>query len=233
MINFKSILKYTLIVLPLVGLGFGIHTINHLHDDIKQDKLFIYLEDKITNPRREFIKECFKTIPEDNPGKNALVIGADVAGTDMFLPLERGYKEVAFDGKSTYYDVFVPIRYKYRSRNLTITEDWDLAPLPKLDLVMASFVIPFRYRSKEKFNEMFEQLDSKINVDGYFIGNFFGPEHTMFTERPDLSVVIHTEKEIRDLFSDYEILALEEVKKTTTKQPGLDHCYEVFARKVR
>jgi hypothetical protein len=231
--NLKKIIMYILIGAVLAGLAFGIHTINHLNDEIRQDTLFIYLEDKITNPRGEFIKQCFQTIPEDNPGKNALVIGADVIGTDMFLPLERGYKEIAFDGKSTYYEVFVPIRYKYRSRNLTITEDWDLAPLPKLDLVMARFVFPLRYHSKENFNIMFKQLDDKINVGGYFIGNFFGPEHSIFAERPDLSIVIHSEDEIRALFSDYEILALEEVKKTTMKQPGLDHRYEVFARKIR
>ncbi|WP_253300208.1 hypothetical protein [Wolbachia endosymbiont of Chironomus riparius] len=198
--------------------------------DKHTNPLVIYLEGKLKSSRRTFIQELFHEIPEASKNQIALVIAADIAEKDMILPLQKGYDLIAFDSQLVYYDLFIPDREKYKDNKIKIFSDWDFNKLPKLDIVMASFILPLYDR--ETFHTRWNQINNKIKIGGYFIGNFFDPQWNLFSEKKRKNMIFHTKQEILDLLQNYEVIKIQEVKEYSSKLKGNDYYYEVFAKKI-
>jgi hypothetical protein len=228
----KKILKILLItglVILVLAIIWTIREMRVVSYEKANNPLVIYLEDKFHNPQRAFIKQSFEKIPPAKAGQMALVIGADIAEGDLSLPLEKGYDLIAFESWLIYYTLIVPNHYPGKVK--ITTNNWDFETLPQLDIVMARFILPL-YKP-EDFPDIWQEIKSKIKINGYFIGNFFDPDWDLFPEETSLTMTFHTKKQVLELFKDYEILALEEVNNSSHKLKGNEHYYEVFARKIR
>jgi len=173
--------------------------------DKKTDPVIVYLEDKFHNPKRDFLIQVFDQIPQSFPGQVALILGADVAEGDILLPLEKDYTLIAFDGQMIYYDLMIPNYEKYKNK-INIIKKLNFETLPTLDLVMASFVLPFF--PSEELKPMWSSLDEKIKPGGYFVGNFFDPRFEIFNGKDRKNMSFHTKDEVLDLFKNYEILKI-------------------------
>jgi hypothetical protein len=223
--------KYALLASSLLIITIAIYLLISIYHHKKTDPYILYLEDKFHNPQRAFILESFDKIKTLSKTKYSLILAADISEGDIILPLEKGYNVIAFDWQRIYYDLMVPYGYPYKDKVTTHT-DWNFKTLPKIDLLMASFIFPFY--NKSEFYKTWLELDAKIVKDGYFIGNFFGPENTIFAKTSDLSNTnFLTESEIKMLFKNYNIIFFKEIKKHSTIQDGVDHYYDVFAQKLR
>lgn len=194
--------------------------------DKKTNPIVIFLEDKFHKPRREFIVQAFTQIPQAMPGQTALDLAADINESDLIFPLEKGYRLIAIDTQSVYYDLTIPDQQRYASR-ISIAHKLDIASLPQLDLVMASFILPFY--NPARFRQIWQDLTHKIKPGGYFLGNFFGADCSVFPD--STGVIVHTRQEVTALFDMFRILHIQEVKQKAAKQDGIEHYYEVFAQK--
>jgi hypothetical protein len=228
MINYKKIIKWAAFLCLLTSIGFPVWIFIQIGIDKETNPIVMYLEDKFHHPQRTFIKEAFSEIPQASPNEVALVIAADIAEGDIIFPLQKGYNLIAFDSRLIYYDLIIPANY--RDKIKIFFKDWDYEALPKLDIVMASFILPL-YDS-ETFQTVWKNINEKIKVNGYFVGNFFDPQHDIFPKKRREGMVFHTKQEVLAIFRDYEILKIQEIRDYLSKPKGNDHYYEVFAKKL-
>ncbi len=220
--------KYNLFIPFLVLLLSGV--ILCVVDSCNEHPRHRYLNDKFIGQKsRDFVVNSFKMIPVQSQKSPpvALVLKAEVLVEDLRLPLEKGYKVIAYDSQSVPFEIMKDSYGKFE-KNLTVVNPSDQDEFDKtltsLNLVMSSFDLPFFEPSM--FKEEWSTLDQKIQKGGYFIGNFFDPSFSVFDEKIKAQMTFHTKQEVLKLFKNYKILKFEEVNK------GHEHFYEVFAQKI-
>ena len=195
----------------------------------KEHPISDYLTEKYTRQSRPFILQAFKMLANAQPGQTALVLSAELADRDVSLPLEKGYNIIVFDEARIGFELIIPNSHLYPGR---IKYDWDfenpdLNRFPVVDLLMASFVLPFY--APETFKSNWQILNSKIKPGGYFIGNFFDPRFNIFKDEIRKDMTFLKKEEVLALFKDYDILIFNEVQKVSEKKT--EYYYEVLARK--
>lgn len=200
---------------------------------IKSNRWEGYYINKLNEPAREFIVQALKTIPNPKSGDIALDLGAGV-GHETLLLLEKNYNVIALDKQKIAFDFMYkrPEITQYKDRLKTIIasfEDLDFTLLPDLDMVIASFSIPFV--NPKNFDDFWTHLVDKIKSNGYFIGNMFDPGFTTFNEKDRSVMSFHTKQQTIGLLKKFTILSFKEVKEAA-KDPGkYVHHYEIIAQK--
>ncbi len=192
------------------------------------NSVIVYLENKFHNPDRSFMELVFREIPKSPPDGKAFILGAAINQKDVILPLENGYDMIALDSQIIYYEFMTPKRDLYKNK-VTMIDRLDFDKIPQLDLVMARFIIPFY--SRHRFSHRWKKMQEKIKPGGYFIGNFFHPDFGVFSSEEKADMTFHTKEQVRALFAEYDIFRLQEVKRALFHQEGIEHYYEVVARK--
>ena len=110
----------------------------------------------------------------------------------------------------------------------------------KLEKNSANIVIAHNslaYCQKENFYSMWYTIKQSIVKNGYFVGNFFGLDHSYKRNSNYTNGTFLCEKEVFELFSDdFELLEfnnpLPQKKKTAFDDQTLWHEYLVIAKKV-
>ena len=200
---------------------------------IKSNRWESYYINKLNEPAREFIVQALKTIPNPKSGDVALDLGAGV-GHETLLLLEKGYNVIALDKQKIAFDFMLkrPEITQYKDHLKTIIssfEDLNFTLLPDLDIVIASFSMPFI--NPKDFDEFWNHLVEKIKPSGYFIGNTFDPGFTTFNEKDRSVMTFHTKQQTMDLLKKFTILSFKKVK-DASKSPGkYTHHYEIIAQK--
>jgi hypothetical protein len=174
MANYKKIAKRAIwgIIFSIIIVIGGLFTSAMLQK--KYDPKTVYFEDKFHTRYRDFIKQAFDHIPNAQKGQYALVLGADIAESDTIYPLEKDYNIlVMHSGMIQYYDLMIPEEKRYKDKIQFVSSEQieDFKALPAVNLVMASFILPFY--NPEDFDKVWQEIDTKMLVGGYFIGNFF------------------------------------------------------------
>lgn len=179
----------------------------------------LYLREKTHSPSRPFMDKVFKQIQKiPFNSKKALMIAAEIRQDDLPYVKEKGYRVIAHDAET--------ILWKILGYKVDIIKSID--PFPKVDLIMASFILPFY----GYFDVYFEQIKLNLNSKGYFIGNFMASDSTIFSEseKNRKPITFHTEDQVKALFKEFIILDFEDVK-NTDKNGNVEHYFEVFAQK--
>lgn len=203
----------------------------------------IYKDAQFNAPRNPFMTEAFLAIASAKPHETALVLEAQVAESDINLLLEKGYSVVGLDTLTILYTLLIGDIQKYKDKINIIegSQNLDFEKVPPLQVVMASFFIPFFPAEDTEYvwqgetktlrgsNWFWKGINDKLQPGGYFVGNFLDPATTIFHDQNPKDMTFHTKDQVLALFKDYEILKLNEVKQTTAA--GFEHRYEVFARK--
>jgi len=87
------------------------------------------------------------------------------------------------------------------------------------------------FMKPEKIIETVNKLLNSLTKEGVFVGNIFGPEDG-WANRSDRSFL--SEKEIRELFQNFKIIKLKEIRKTKRSVMGdlkKWHCYNFIIKK--
>ena len=201
--------------------------------DKKTNPTIVYLEDKFHHPKNDFLIQSLDQIPSVLGARTALVLGADVAEKNLIFPLKKGYGLIAVEGKRIYYELLVgliPNGEKYRNK-VKIIRDLDTQTLPPIDLIMADFFFSFYPRSQ--FLSIWNVINTKLKKDGYFVGNFFDPSFETFDDNQQKYMSFFTKYEVLNLFKDFEIIKIKQIKKKLCGQNGVECYWEVFAKKTR
>ena len=102
--------------------------------------------------------------------------------------------------------------------------------LEKCNLLVANYSLSFC--RKESFQELWKKITDSIELDGYFVGNFFGINDSWVNNKSNMKFL--KKEEVINLFEDFEIINFKEVEKDGTT--GLNeikhwHVFIVVARK--
>jgi len=102
------------------------------------------------------------------------------------------------------------------------------APLPTVELVNASFALPFC--KPEAFTSLWTRIMECLRRGGLFSGHFFGLRDSWAGR----NLTCHRYEQLLELFEDWELLELNEIEfdgKTATGQDKHWHLFEAIARR--
>ena len=102
--------------------------------------------------------------------------------------------------------------------------------LSKCDLLLSNNSLPFC--NNKYFYKMWDEICLSINNNGYFVGNFFGLNDEWNTKEDNRTFL--SKEEIIKLFSDFDILEIQEIEKdqpTAEGQLKHWHTIEIIAKK--
>lgn len=113
-----------------------------------------------------------------------------------------------------------------QKNNLTlIKESMETVNIPKTDVVVSLFTLPFCEPSK--FNILWNNIKESINKGGYLVANLFG-ERCYHKEN---GIPVFTEEEVKELLKDFDIIKWKEQEYTKDKDNTHWHYYDFIARK--
>ena len=154
-------------------------------------------------------------------------------GTETAFLLASGWHVLAVDGEPgsiEYLKEKVPPELLGRLQT-RVSKFEDLVELPPAHLVHASYSLPFC--PPEHFSRFWSEIVAGIQLDGYFSGQFFGPNDEWAV--PGSSLTFHSRKEVLQLFEDFTILNLNEIDEDGEAASGPKHwhVFEVLAQRKR
>lgn len=174
-----------------------------------------------------------KVITRMNEIKLVTDIGCG-AGTDTIYLLQKGMKVYAIDKEDTSLKVIKQRLKDINKENLLkdlhfIKEKFENSRLPSVDLVNSYNSLS--YCDPNYFDSFIIKIKNSINMNGIFVGNFFGVEDS-WNGRKNMTFL--SKEEVIDLFKDFDIIELSEIKKkgvTSLKKEKFWHFIDVIAIK--
>lgn len=151
------------------------------------------------------------------------------SGMDSIALIQSGWEVLAIDQDRTSLDRL----FNEVSNNsmLTVLEGhFETLELPPLDLVNASFSLPFCH--PDSFGTLWRTIELSIKSGGIFCGHLFGPEDSWAISRSDMT--FHNQEQAQLLFNNFNIHVFKEIKKdgkTLTGHPKRWHIYTIVAIK--
>lgn len=161
-----------------------------------------------------------------NKGK-AIDIGGGALKDTKYL-LKEGFDVTVIDNSPLMEQEAIVLESDKIHAFTTSFEDFDF-PEYEYDIVSAMFALPFTKPSC--FSEVFGKIKNSLKKDGIFCGQFFGV-HDAWSQNKNMT--FHTEAQIRELLSGFEILSLIEVEEdgvTANGTPKHWHIFHVIAKK--
>jgi len=192
-----------------------------------------YFNKKMHDLPSEFVVAGLKKLSQQG-NKIAIDLGAGV-GHETLLLLQKGYNVIAIDGEQNAFEYMnlQPGIQKFHANLRTIVssfENIDYTTLPAVDLVVASFSLPFV--AKKDFETVWTNVVNKIKPGGYFIGNLFDPGFTFFGEKFRPKMSFHTKEQAFNLFNRFTIVEFKEINAPSINDGTYHHYYVIIAKKI-
>jgi tellurite methyltransferase len=151
-------------------------------------------------------------------GRKVVELGCG-AGTDSLELLRRGWRVLAIDQQPAAISFFAR-RVPRRLRNsLTLlSAPMEGTPLPRADLVYASFSLPFC--DPKAFPRVWEAIRASLVPGGHFAGQLFGDRDEWVGKRP---LVFHSLRQVRSLARGYKVDLLRETEEEGQAFSGPKH----------
>lgn len=146
-------------------------------------------------------------------------------GVDTFAMLNEGLEVLAIDKES---DSLLHIQKSIKTEHIPKvtfknTSFESLKELPSVDLVNATFSLPFCH--PDKFENLWAVILKSINTKGYFCGHFFGVKDSWSSNN---EMIFHDENAIKSLFEGFELLYFKETTKEGKTLSGKEKFWHVF-----
>lgn len=126
---------------------------------------------KITNnkpPRKNIIRFIEKY---NNLTGNAIDLGCG-AGCDTIYLIEHNWNVLSIDSTNVENTIRNKLSYEKQDKFNFQVQKFEELHLPKCDLIISNNALPFC--NKEYFYNMWQEICNSINLNGFFVGNFFG-----------------------------------------------------------
>lgn len=180
-------------------------------------------------PPRPLLLEVLK-IADFTPGMRATDLGCG-AGIDTLHLLQNQWNVVAVEKEVSGIQMLQQALGEKLNSKLSLIQSSfeDLTDLPSANLVFASLSIPFC--RPEFFTQFWQIIDRSILSNGYFAGNFFGPDDE-WVQKKGLSGI--SAADLLELFKNFEILKWDEKNEIgpTAMGPNKNwHIFTVIAQK--
>lgn len=164
-----------------------------------------YQKDTAQNPPSKTAEFALQLFDE----KRGLMVDLGCgAGVDSIHFLERGWRVLAVDAETDYFEGVRKFMPQEKKQRLNVQKMmFEELELPEADCINASFSLPFC--TPEKFEKMWKVIRESIREGGRFSGTFFGNRDEWKTEFADTRT-FHSKEEIEQLFSGFQMEMLEE-----------------------
>jgi len=193
-----------------------------------------YFKSKLRDPPAGFVVVALNALKQNNADKIAIDLGCGVGHETLEL-LKKGYRVIAIDSQPQAFDYMkqLPNLQQFQSQlktKVSSFENLNFAELPEVDMIVASFSLPFM--KPDDFNRVWTQVKGKIKPGGYFVGNFFAPDFSFFAEKFRHSMTFHNKLEAIALFNGFEIVGFQEVNVPATKAGTMNHYFAFVGKKL-
>lgn len=192
-----------------------------------------YFQNQLTEPPEQFIVSGLKKVPAAHPGSIAIDLGSGV-GHETKVLLDKGYKVFAVDAneRALHYMQYLPGISKHKANLKTINskfENLDFANLPRADLIISSFALPFV--SKGNFQRVWGNIAKSIKPGGHVIINLFDAKYSFYNNKHNMS--FHSKSEALALFKGFNIIEFRTVRSDSAKAGAKNLYYVIVAQKAK
>lgn len=163
-----------------------------------------------------------------NSGK-AIELGCG-AGNDTVYLIKNNWKVLAIDRENVEERIAKRLNDKELEKFTFQQQNFESLELEKNNLIVANYCLPFC--NKNKFEELWNKIESSIDDGGYFIGNFFGTNDGWNGIKKEM--IFLSREQIMVLFNEFEIILFKETEKDALTGLGRMkhwHIFDVIAKK--
>lgn len=182
-----------------------------------------------TTPRDTLLDALARFDAEGRPPGTAVDLGCG-AGRDTLELLRRGWRVVAVDAEPQAFELLeAAVDPEVRDRLETVLSPFEDASLPTVDLVNASFALPFV--PPAGFRRTWARILSSLRPGGRFSGHLFG-EHDQWAPAPDMTFFTHASVEaLLEGFDVERLIEQDEPGRTATGGTKHWHLFSIVARR--
>lgn len=163
-----------------------------------------------------------------NSGK-AIELGCG-AGNDTVYLIKNNWKVLAIDRENVEERIAKRLNDKELEKFTFQQQNFESLELEKSNLIVANYCLPFC--NKNKFEELWNKIESSITNEGYFVGNFFGTNDGWNGIKKKM--IFLSKEQIMELFNEFEIILFKEIEKDALTGLGKMkhwHIFDVIAKK--
>jgi SAM-dependent methyltransferase len=154
-------------------------------------------------------------------------------GRDTLELLRRGWRVLAIDGSA---DGIARLQSRVPPEHAPNLQThiglFEAAPLPRADLINASFSIP--HCAPTDFPPMWTRIVEALSPGGRFAGQLFGVRDDWATRPDGITRTYHSREQVDAMLEPFEVELLDEVErpgKTAMGDPKYWHVFHIVARK--
>ena len=150
------------------------------------------------------------------------------AGNESVYMLKRGLNVTSIDRQIDKAFFYNRLNDEEKSRLNLIESSFEEVNIPKSDLLMAFFSIPFC--NPNNFEELWNKIYSSINDNGYFVGELFG-NRDAWKDKDEINTF--TKEKVLEYLKNYKIIKFDEVEFIRESDNKKWHYFDIIAQKRR
>ena len=161
---------------------------------------------------------------------NAIDLGCGMGRDTIFL-IKNNWNVTAIDREDTKDIIKKRLDQDELKRFKFSCQNFEDIKLEKNDLVISNFSIP--YCNKDFFDEFWKKIVESININGYFVGNFWGINDSWSNIKNKM--IFLSKEQVMELFEDFNVIDFQENEydgKTGLGKIKHWHTYNIIAKKV-
>ena len=152
-------------------------------------------------------------------------------GNDTVYLIKNNWNVLAIDREDVKERIVKKLNDEEQEKFKVQKQNFECLELEKNNLIVANYSLLFC--NKNNFKELWNKINKSILKDGYFVGNLFGNKVEWKSTKEKM--VFLTEKQVIELFKNFDIIEFKEVEKDDFTGLGKMkhwHIFNVIAKKL-
>lgn len=148
------------------------------------------------------------------------------SGNETVYMLKKGIKVLSVDRQLNKNFILNRLTDLEKTRVSFMESNFENLKLPKTDLIVAIFSIPFC--NPKYFDNLWEKIYDSINVNGYFVGQLLG-DRDAWKDTPNINTF--SIEQVNEYLKKYQIIKLHEIEHIKKSNNKKWHFYDIIAKK--